>query len=74
LCHYPEVQRDLAAEIDTFQRSHGRLPTFHDKDKMLLVNSTISECLRIRSPTTFGLPHLVTEDGKDRPSHHQTSF
>ncbi|KAI8880335.1 cytochrome P450 [Backusella circina FSU 941] len=62
LCHYPEIQRELAAEIDSFEREHGRLPTFYDKDKMPFANSTISECLRVRSPTTFGLPHLVTED------------
>jgi cytochrome P450 len=66
LCHFPDVQNQLYEEIQAFKKEYGRLPTFNDKDRVPFVHSALTECIRFRAPTTFGIPHLVTEDSKLR--------
>ncbi|KAI8644833.1 cytochrome P450, partial [Parasitella parasitica] len=62
LCHYPDVQRKLAEEIDNFIRKHYRIPTFDDRLELPYYNAVQKECLRIRPPVYFGIPRRAIED------------
>ncbi|KAI8342909.1 cytochrome P450 [Chlamydoabsidia padenii] len=62
ITHHPEIQQKLHAEIDAFINSHHRLPTFKERDQLPYLISVQRECLRYRSTTNFGLPHLTKED------------
>lgn len=63
MCHYPEVQKRCAAEIDEFIREHGRVPTFKERSALPFCIATMKECMRFRPTTPFGLPHCVRDDG-----------
>ncbi|SAL99656.1 hypothetical protein [Absidia glauca] len=60
--NYPDVQKKLHAEIDGFYNTHQRLPTFKDRDQLPYMICVQKECIRHRSTTVFGLPHVVTQD------------
>lgn len=62
MCHYPEVQKRCAAEIDEFIREHGRVPTFKERSALPFCIATMKECMRFRPTTPFGLPHCVRDD------------
>lgn len=64
LCHYPQVQKQAAAEIDKFIKSNGRLPHFNERTQLPYCISVMKECMRFRPTTAFGIPHAVYEDGK----------
>ncbi|KAI7896202.1 cytochrome P450 [Mucor mucedo] len=62
MCHYPEVQVKIAAEIDNFIERHGRLPSFSDRLELPFCVSTMKECMRYKPITAFGIPHLANDD------------
>ncbi|KAI9488242.1 cytochrome P450 [Zychaea mexicana] len=62
LCRYPEVQKRMRDEIDQFIHTHGRLPTFEDRDSVPYSVSVQKECMRYRPITFFGLPHEASQD------------
>lgn len=64
LCHYPEVQERVSAEIDAFVERNGRLPLFTERLELQFCISVMKECMRFKPITTFGIPHYVNEDGK----------
>lgn len=64
MCHYPEKQKIVSDEIDTFIRKHGRLPEFTDRKELPYCISVIKECMRYRPTMAFGLPHAVNRDSK----------
>jgi cytochrome P450 len=63
-CNLPEVQTKLQAEIDTFIRSHQRLPEFSERLAFPYMNAVIKETMRFKSATPFGIPHKATKDSK----------
>lgn len=64
MCHHPEVQERLRAEVDEFLLANQRFPTFADRDSFPYMISVQKECIRYRPTTHFGLLHQATEDGK----------
>ncbi|KAI8883842.1 cytochrome P450 [Backusella circina FSU 941] len=62
VCHMPEVQTRLQAEIDTFIRSHQRLPSFSERLEFPYMIAVIKETMRFKSATPFGIPHKATKD------------
>jgi cytochrome P450 len=64
LCHYPEVQEKISAEIDSFIRIHDRLPDFKDRESIPYSISVMKECMRFRPFTPFGAAHTVQKDSK----------
>lgn len=64
MCHHPEVQERLRAEVDEFILANKRYPTFADRDSFPYMISVQKECIRYRPTTHFGLLHQATEDGK----------
>jgi hypothetical protein len=64
LCHYPNVQENIFAEIDGFIRAHNRLPNFKDRNDVPYCVSVMKECMRYKPVTPFGLAHSVQQDRK----------
>ncbi|KAJ8657340.1 hypothetical protein O0I10_006893 [Lichtheimia ornata] len=62
MCHHPEVQERLRAEVDEFILANKRYPTFADRDSFPYMISVQKECIRYRPTTHFGLLHQATED------------
>ena len=62
LCHYPQVQAKMSAEIDCFIKEHGRFPEFSERDQVPYCISVMKECMRYKPTTPFGLPHVTTTD------------
>ncbi|KAF1796681.1 cytochrome P450 [Mucor lusitanicus] len=62
MCHYPQVQKRAADEIDEFVKEHGRFPTFSERAQVPFCVATYKECMRFRSTTPFGVPHCTNED------------
>ncbi|RCH93775.1 cytochrome P450 1 sub A member 2, partial [Rhizopus stolonifer] len=62
MCHHPEVQKRVSAEIDAFVAKHGHLPTFEERSEVPLCISVIKESMRFRPATFFGLPHTLHEE------------
>ncbi|KAG2230874.1 hypothetical protein INT48_003037 [Thamnidium elegans] len=63
LCHYPEVQKKLADEVDAFINKYKRIPTFEDRLELPYYISVQKECLRYRPPVYFGVPRKASADG-----------
>ncbi|KAI9262143.1 cytochrome P450 [Phascolomyces articulosus] len=61
LVRYPEIQRKMQSEIDTFMAKEGRLPRYEDRDQLPYTISVQKECMRYRTTTNFGVPHVSTE-------------
>jgi len=64
LCHYPDVQRQLAQEIDNFIKKHYRIPAFDDLCELPYYNAVQKECLRFRPPVYWSIPRKASQDGK----------
>jgi cytochrome P450 len=64
MCHHPDTQTRVCAEIDAFIRAQGRIPYFKDRLELPFCVSVIKESMRMRPTTSFGLPHCIHEDGK----------
>ncbi|KAI8100200.1 cytochrome P450 [Halteromyces radiatus] len=62
LSHHPDVQKKIQTELDAFIQTHGRLPTFEERDQFPYIISVQKECIRYRSITSFGLPHMASSD------------
>ncbi|KAG2229318.1 cytochrome P450 [Thamnidium elegans] len=62
MCHHPEVQKAVSAEIDEFIRLNGRTPVFTERTQLPYCVSVIKECMRFRPTTPFGLPHTTHND------------
>ncbi|KAK4512490.1 uncharacterized protein ATC70_003191 [Mucor velutinosus] len=62
LCHHPDVQQNLAREIDSFIIKHYRFPTFDDLPELPYYNTLLKECLRFRPPVYFGIPRKASKD------------
>ncbi|KAI8356725.1 cytochrome P450 [Choanephora cucurbitarum] len=62
MCHHPDVQDRVCAEVKAFEAKHGRLPTFEDRLEVPFSISVQKESMRYRPPTFFGVPHAVRED------------
>lgn len=60
MCHYPEWQRKLQAEIDT--ACEGRCPQWGDYEKLPMLRAVVKEVLRWRPPVPTGIPHAVEKD------------
>jgi hypothetical protein len=63
MCHHPEIQKKVSAEIDKFVRVHGRVPNFKEREELPLCISVMKEGMRFKPTSPFGLPHAVEEDG-----------
>lgn len=63
MCHHPEVQKKVAAEIDQFIKVNGRVPEFTEREEVPYCISVMKECMRYRPTSAFGVPHAVQEDG-----------
>ncbi|KAJ8654226.1 hypothetical protein O0I10_010048 [Lichtheimia ornata] len=66
LCHHPDVQERLRAEIDAFISTHKRYPTFSERDNFPYLISVQKECIRFRPTTHFGVLHQATDDVETR--------
>lgn len=64
LCHYPDVQERIRAEIDAFISTHKRYPTFSERENFPYLISVQKECIRYRPTTHFGVLHQATDDCK----------
>ncbi|GAA5812331.1 hypothetical protein MFLAVUS_005782 [Mucor flavus] len=62
MCHHPEVQKAVSAEIDEFIRLNGRTPVFTERTQLPYCVSVIKESMRFRPTTPFGLPHTTHKD------------
>ncbi|KAL7326998.1 hypothetical protein PS15p_209253 [Mucor circinelloides] len=62
LCHYPDVQRLLAQEIDNFIKKHYRIPAFDDLCELPYYNAVQKECLRFRPPVYWSIPRKASQD------------
>jgi cytochrome P450 len=63
LCNYPEVQKKIQREIDSFtENSDGKLPAFSDRLELPYCVSVMKECMRFKSTTSFGIPHRSTKE------------
>jgi hypothetical protein len=52
MCHYPEWQRKLQAELD--EKLGGRCPEQDDRDKLPLLRAVVKEVIRWRPPVPTG--------------------
>ncbi|KAG1899835.1 cytochrome P450 [Suillus fuscotomentosus] len=59
--HFPEEQAKIQAELDAVI-GRERAPTFADKPSLPRLEAFISEGLRWRPLSPFGVPHRTTED------------
>lgn len=64
MCHYPDIQKQAAGEIDEFIKTNGRIPSFKERDQVPYCISVMKESMRYRPITSFGLAHTVREDSK----------
>ncbi|KAF1802550.1 cytochrome P450 [Mucor lusitanicus] len=62
LSHHPDVQQKAAEEIDSFIKTHGRVPGFQDRLQVPYCIAVIKESMRYRSISPFGIPHSVQQD------------
>ncbi|KAI8100208.1 cytochrome P450 [Halteromyces radiatus] len=62
LSHHHDVQKKIQAELDAFIQTHGRLPTFEEREQIPYTIAVQKECLRYRSTTPFGVPHISNHD------------
>ncbi|KAG2205811.1 hypothetical protein INT47_003994 [Mucor saturninus] len=62
MCHHPEVQKKIAAEIDDFIERNDRLPLFSERLQLPFCISAMKECMRFKPVTAFGIPHLAIDD------------
>ncbi|KAI8075991.1 cytochrome P450 [Halteromyces radiatus] len=53
LSHHHDVQKKIQAELDAFIQTHGRLPTFEEREQIPYTIAVQKECLRYRSTTPF---------------------
>lgn len=60
LCHYPQYQPILHAEVDSVLGD--RMPTFSDMPDMPVLRAFIRETLRWRPPVPTGIPHELIQD------------
>ncbi|KAI7852761.1 cytochrome P450 [Circinella umbellata] len=61
LVRYPEIQKKIQQEIDAFVEEKGVLPRYADRDHFSYMISVQKECMRYRTTTNFGVPHVSTE-------------
>ncbi|OAD00011.1 cytochrome P450 CYP5207, partial [Mucor lusitanicus CBS 277.49] len=59
---HPDVQHNLAREIDNFIIKYYRFPTFDDLAELPYSNALLKESLRFRLPVYFGIPRKATKD------------
>jgi cytochrome P450 len=64
MCNYPEVQEEVADEIDRFVKLNGHIPDFTEREQVPYCISVIKECLRFKPIQAFGLPHVTQKDSK----------
>lgn len=62
MCHHPDIQRKVSAEIDKFIESNGRTPHFKEREQLPYCISVMKESMRYKPTTTFGIPHTAHED------------
>lgn len=62
MCNYPEIQKNVASEIDEFVNANGHIPTFSERKQVPYCVSVIKECLRMKNALTLGLPHYANKD------------
>ena len=61
MCHYPEWQTKLQAEIDRVVGPR-RMPTLDDMPNLPTVRAVVKEVLRWRPVTSGGVPHQLVKD------------
>lgn len=64
LCHYPDIQQNLAEEVDSFITKHRRIPTFEDRLELPYYIAVQKECMRFRPPAYFIVPRKASKDSK----------
>jgi hypothetical protein len=57
MCHYPDWQQRLQAEIDSVLA--GMCPAWRHRDSLPLLRSVVKEVIRWRPPVPTGIPHAV---------------
>ncbi|KAI8100201.1 cytochrome P450 [Halteromyces radiatus] len=62
LSHHHDVQKKIQAELDAFIQTHGRLPTFEERDQIPYTIAVQKECMRYKSTGFFGVPHMASSD------------
>ncbi|KAI8075987.1 cytochrome P450 [Halteromyces radiatus] len=62
LSHHYDVQRKIQLELDAFIQTHGRLPTFEERDQVPYIIAVQKECIRYRPISSFGIPHVANND------------
>ncbi|KAI9274022.1 cytochrome P450 [Helicostylum pulchrum] len=62
MCHHPDIQKKLAAEIDDFIKVNGHLPDLKEKGKLPYCICVIKESLRFKQTAPLGLAHTTRED------------
>lgn len=60
MCHYPDWQRKLQAEVDMVCK--GRCPQWEDREKMPMLRAVVKEVVRWRPPVPTGIPHALEKD------------
>ncbi|XP_004631548.1 steroid 17-alpha-hydroxylase/17,20 lyase [Octodon degus] len=61
LLHHPQVKKKIQEEIDQ-NVGFGRTPTFNDRNRLLMLEATIREVLRIRPAAPVLIPHKANAD------------
>lgn len=61
LVHNPEVRKKIQKEIDQYV-GFSRTPTFNDRTRLLMLEATIREVLRIRPVAPMLIPHKANVD------------
>lgn len=64
LCRYPDLQKRVSAEIDSFIKIHGRVPDFSEREELPLCISVMKESMRYRPTSPFGVSHTTDKDSK----------
>ncbi|KAI8100202.1 cytochrome P450 [Halteromyces radiatus] len=62
LSHHYGVQKKIQLELDAFVQTHGRLPTFEERDQVPYIIAVQKECIRYRPISSFGIPHVANND------------
>ncbi|OAD02171.1 cytochrome P450 CYP5207, partial [Mucor lusitanicus CBS 277.49] len=62
LCRYPDLQKRVSAEIDSFIKIHGRVPDFSEREELPLCISVMKESMRYRPTSPFGVSHTTDKD------------
>lgn len=60
MCHYPEWQTKLQAEIDSV--CGGECPQWEDREKLPMLRAVVKEVIRWRPPVPTGIPHAIEKD------------